>query len=130
MALNDIIALGVQIASSVTDSLKPNVTHEAWIGQNATGKPSYASPVTLRCIIDDSQKNITTLGGSVITVMATLTFLDPITPNGTSGRREPIDPRDRFTLPNGFTGKIIDSPGSVINPATGVGFIQQIMLGR
>lgn len=128
MALSDIIALGVQVASSTTESLKVSVLHEAWTGQSATGKPSYSSQ-TVKCIVDDSQKTIVTGSGRVVTAMATLTFLDPVPANGASGRREPIDPRDRFTLPNGFTGYVIETPGSVINPETGQGFIQEIMLG-
>lgn len=129
MSLAGIIRTGVRIADKVTKSVQGDMVLEAWIGQSVTGLPTYASPVTIKCIEDDTQKTITTVSGQVITVMSTLTILEEISDNGTAGRHEPIDTRDRITTPSGFVGKIINAPGSVVDPGTGKGFIQSIMLG-
>ncbi len=129
MSLAGIIRKGVSIANKQTKSVQGDATLEAWTGQSVTGKPTYASPVTFKCIEDDKQKPITTIAGQVVTVMSTLTVLEAISPNGTAGRHEPIDTRDRITTPSGFIGRVIDAPGSVVDPSTGKGFIQTIMLG-
>lgn len=129
MSLATIIRKGVQIADKVTKSVQGDMILEQWISQSVTGTPTYASPVTVKCIEDDTQKTIVTTAGKVITVMSTLTILQAIPSNGAAGRHEPIDPRDKITTPSGFVGKIIDTPGSVVDPGTGKGFIQSIMLG-
>lgn len=122
------IRRGVKLVDKFTLDGQAQITHEAWIAQDKFGKATYALPVTLRCVIDSRQRIIITTGGQTITVMSTLTFTSPIAPNGAFGRREPIDPRDKITLPNGFTGPIIDT-SAPIDPKTGAGYIQQIMLG-
>jgi len=122
------VRLGVKLADQFTSDGQSVITHEAWIGQDKFGKATYAAPTHPRCVIDSRQRIIVTTGGQNLTVMATLTFTSPVEPNGTPGRREPIDPRDRITLPNGFTGPIIDA-SAPIDPKTGMGYIQQIMLG-
>lgn len=129
MSLAGIIRKGVSIANKVTKSVQGDMILEQWISQSATGKPTYASPITVKCIEDDTQKTIVTASGQVIAVMSTLTILETIASNGTAGRHEPIDVRDKITTPSGFVGKIINAPGSVVDPGTEKGFIQSIMLG-
>lgn len=129
MSLATILRKGVQIADKVTKSVQGDMILEQWISQSVTGKPTYASPITIKCIEDDKQKTITTTSGQVVTVMSTLTILVTIPSNGAAGRHEPIDTRDRITTPSGFVGKVIEAPGSVVDPGTEKGFIQQIMLG-
>jgi hypothetical protein len=129
MSLATVIRKGVSIADKVTKSVQGNMILEAWIGQSITGLATYASPITVKCIEDDTQKTITIASGQVITVMSTLTILEAIPSNGASGRHEPIDTRDKITTPSGFVGKVIETPGSVVDPGTGKGFIQSIMLG-
>lgn len=125
---SNFIRLGAKLADQFTRDGQSEVTHEAWIGQDKFGKETYAAPVTLRGAIDSRQRLIVTTGGKTITIMSTITFTQAIAPNGAAGRREPIDPRDRITLPNGFSGPIIDT-GAPIDPKTGMGYIQQVMLG-
>lgn len=129
MSLAGIIRTGVRIADKVTKSVQGDMILEQWIGQSVSGKPTYASPITVKCIEDDKQKTIVTAAGQAITVMSTLTILEAVPENGTAGRKEPIDPRDKITTPSGFVGRVIDTPGSVVDPGTGKGFIQSIMLG-
>lgn len=129
MSLAGTIRKGVSIADKVTKSVQGDMILEQWIGQSVTGVPSFAAPLEIKCIEDDKQKTIVTTAGKVITVMSTLTILEAIPSNGTAGRKEPIDPRDKITTPSGFVGKVIETPGSVVDPGTGKGFIQSIMLG-
>lgn len=129
MSLASIIRKGVSIADKVTKSVQGDMILEQWVGQNVTGKPTYASPLEIKCIEDDTQKTIITASGQVVTVMSSLTILQAIPSNGTAGRHEPIDPRDKIITPSGFVGKVIVTPDSVVDPSTGKGFIQSIMLG-
>lgn len=121
---------GVKLVDQFTQDGQVEITHEAWIAQDKFGKPQYAAPTdpAPRCVIDSRQRVVVTTGGQAITIMSTLTFTSPTASNGAPGRREPIDPRDKITLPNGFTGPIIDS-AAPIDPKTNMGYIQQIMLG-
>lgn len=125
----DVIKLGVKIASTVTKGVQCKVTLYQWTGKDGFGNLTYSTPLTPRCILDRTNKVIQ-LGNQMVSVSATLTFLDSIPANGAAGRREPIDPNDKIVLPDGFTAPIKDAPGSVINPETGQGFVNQVFLGR
>jgi hypothetical protein len=90
-----------------------DVQHEAWIGDlDAYKKPDLDDPVTLRGMVQEGTMQIRTARGETIAVRACISFFEPITPNGATGRREPIDPRDRLTLPSGYTGVIVNAPGA------------------
>lgn len=124
----------IKIADTVTLDLglQCEVQHYAFIGSDARGKPTYADPVTVTCVVDRTNREISTANGKVINISATLTKIGDLAPNGAvtnPARREPIDPRDKIVLPDGLTGPIIDTPGSVTDPETDRGFIQSIMLG-
>lgn len=125
----EILRSGIKIAHNLTKGVQGEIQHYAWTGQDGYGKPTYPiSPVSLLCVIDRTNKVIT-VNGQLVTISATLTFVGDVAPNGATGRREPIDPRDKIILPDGFTAPIIDTPGSVTDPVTGRGFIQSVMLG-
>lgn len=123
-----ILRLGIKIADSLTKGVQSYAVLEPWLEQSVHGDDVYGLPVPIQCIVDRTNKMIEH-GGEQITVGATLTVIGDIQPNGATGRREPIDPRDRITLPDGFTGPVISSPNSVIDPSTNRGFIHEIMLG-
>ena len=125
----ELLRAGIAIADTLTKGVQVDVTLEAWTGQSGFGVESFASPVTIKCVLDLTRKQIKTDSGREITIVATLTKVGDVAPNGTAGRREPIDPRDRITLPDGTTGPIIDVPGAVVDPGTGRGFINAIMIG-
>lgn len=96
------------------------VTHEAWIGQDSYEDPIYDVPVIRKALIQEG--TIPHRGGQdgeSITTRACISFREPVEPNGAVGRNEPIDPRDRITLPSGLTGPIVSDGGAVINPSTG-----------
>jgi hypothetical protein len=89
-----------------------DVSYEAWIGADAYNKPTFDPPVVRKAIVQEGTRQIRTPGGEEIAVRACISFFEPILPNGASGRREPVDPRDRLTLPSGYTGQIVDNNGS------------------
>lgn len=127
----EILRSGVKIANSLTRGVQCNISHEAMIGTDGMGSFTYASSVNRKCVVDMTTRVIK-MGGELITVAATLTFVGDVPANGAvtdPPRVEPIDPRDRITLPNGWTGPIISSPGAVIDPGTNRGIIQEVMLG-
>jgi hypothetical protein len=125
----DILVAGIAVTNTLTKGVQVDCTLAAWTGQDAYGSATYAAPVTFQAVLDRTNKQLVTLG-KVIDVAATLTIVGDLAPNGATDRREPIDPRDVITLPDGFTGPIIDVPNAVTDPITGRGLIQQIMLGK
>lgn len=130
MGLGDIIRSGIAIADNVTVGVQVNVSHEAWTGQNGLGTPTYAAAVTRQAIVDLTRKQRMTATGVLVNVVATVIILETVAPNGAAGRREPIDPRDIITLPDGTTGPIFDAPASVVDPATNRPFFNQIYIGE
>jgi hypothetical protein len=112
MSLADIVKAGVAIADSQTQSLQVPVTFEAWIGDDEVySRPQYAAPVTMMALVEMKQRLIRLPNEEEILQRAMVTFLRPIAPNGAAERREPIDPRDKITLPNGYTGPIKNVEG-------------------
>jgi len=118
----------VEAVNAQTTTLQANVVHEAWIGQDDYGVPRYAAPVGRPALIHEgtTQRRLPT--GDVITTRACVTFYSPVPSNGASGRRDPIDPRDRITLPSGLTGPIVDAPGAGIDPSTGHPYVSVFWL--
>lgn len=88
------------------------VTHEAWIGADAYDKPTYDAPAQLDAVFQEGTRQVRTATGETITTQACVLLLGTVAPNGAAGRREPIDPRDRITLPSGYTGPIVENPGA------------------
>lgn len=128
MDLAKIVRKAVAVVDTVTDSFQANVLYFAWVGQDIYGKPTFASMVPHKALIDYHQKLRQVSTGKAIMTLAHLTVLDPITANGALGRQEPIDTRDIFVLPNGVSGPIVDSKGFV-DAGTGNPFVQEVWLG-
>ncbi len=118
---------GVATADSITTSLQVNIRHYAWIGANDRGGPLYASPVTIKAIVDMRPRLRRTSDGTEVMQRCQVTIPRPIRPNGAAGRREPIDPRDKIVLPDGFTGPILDIEGPV-DPVTNRPYISDIRM--
>lgn len=126
-----ILLSGIQIANKLTAGVQSSVTVERWIRQTIEGTPIYDEPMSPSplCVVDMAQKQIIGRDGKTISIMATLTFIGDIAPNGAVGRQEPFDTRDRITLPSGQVGIIVSAPNSVINPDTKRGLIHTVVLG-
>lgn len=128
MAFDDLVRTGVSLANDLTGSLQTTVTHEAWTGMDELGDETYAGPVTLNAIVNQRQRERRTNTGETIMTRAEITILETITPNGAAGRVEPIDNRDRITLPDGTTGPIVDTEG-ILDPDTNRPYFARVWLG-
>lgn len=128
MGLADIIRNGVAIAKRTTADLQVPVTYYAWTGVDGYNKPTFAAAQELMAIVDFRQRRRRLADGTEIVQTATVTFVQPLTANGASGRREPIDPRDKIVLPNGHVGPILEVSGPV-DPATSLPYLVDVMLG-
>ena len=130
MSLATVIRNAVATAKSVTSALQANITLAAWTGHATSGaQPTYATAVTLPALIEQGPVAFRTAAGETITVKAIVHILQPITANGTASREEPIDPRDKITLPNGTVGAPIMSAGGFVDPSTGLPYLYTVALG-
>lgn len=131
MALADVLRKQVANLSKIVDSFKGNVSFYAWIGQNGAGTDEYAAVVTVRAVISMKKEQRYTASSGLVMTHATLTVLDGIadtTANTGQVREQPVDPRDKFILPDGSTAPVVDS-GGPMDPSTSRGFINKITLG-
>lgn len=111
MGLDTLVRSAVKIADSVTKTLQVTVQHEAWTLQAGDGEPVYADPIDRRMLYEIKRRQVTSRDGRELTSQHQLLSLDPIQPNGAEGRREPIDERDRLTLPDGTVAPILSIEG-------------------
>jgi hypothetical protein len=128
LAFNDIIRNGVAIADRLTKDLQAIVTHEAWVGQTGSGRSMYGPPINRKAIVDTRVRDRVTNAGQTVTTRASIQFLEAIEPNGAIGRVEPIDPRDRITLPDGTSGPIVDI-GGFIDGQTNRPYTSEVWIG-
>ncbi len=132
MALVDVVRNGVKIAANLTRSFQESVTHVPWIGQDGAGKDLPGTPVVRRALVDRTGRPVEISSGVLITIIATITFLDPIeatTANAGQTRVNPIDPRDNFILADGTTAPVVLG-GGFNDAGTGSPFVNTVKLGR
>jgi hypothetical protein len=127
MALADTVRAGVALANSLTGSLQVTVQHEAWTHSDKQGAPKFDAPIAQPALVEYKHQLYRMPGGQEVTQRARVTFVGPIAGNGAEGRREPIDPRDRITLPDGTTGPILDVQG-LADPATAGAYLYVVAL--
>lgn len=131
MGLGSILRSAVATAHRVThgsDGVQTAVTFEAWTGLDGYGKPTFAVAKTLTAVVERQQRLIRTNTGQDLMSRMRVLVLDPPKAHGATGRTEPIDPRDRLTLPDGTTGLILDVDG-VIDPTTERPFAYEVWVG-
>lgn len=127
----ELLEVGINIANSLTPGVQSICVLEQFIGSGPSGDFEYDDPINVNAVVDYTNK-VSIREGQIVTVSATITVLERIEPNlavTDPPRKNPIDPRDKLTLPDGSTGSIISVPGAVNNPKTGTGFIQVIEIG-
>ena len=129
--MSTLVSSLIAVADNLTTSmgLQASVTHYAWTANGSTyGEPTYATGVARNAIVEMKQRLRRLAGGQEVLQQASVTFPRPITANGATGRREPIDPRDKIVLPNGYTGPILSVEG-LENPDTTAPYMLEVILG-
>lgn len=128
MSLADTVASAVAVANQVTAGLQIEVSIEAWIGNTETAAKEYDVAVGYDAIFEQRNDLVRDFNGDEVTSVAKLTILRPIVANGADDRREPFDPRDRVTLPDGEIGVAVKEQ-ALVNPNTGLPYMHEIWLG-
>lgn len=126
--LADLIRDVIAVANDVTTTLQGTVTLTPYLGQDRFGTESWGAPVSYKAIIVRESRMRFVDETRMALVKAYVAFLQPITPNGTAGRQEPIDPKDKITLPDGFTAPIVETSG-LLNPDTNRGYYAEVWMG-
>lgn len=127
MSIRTIVVKAISIVNNVTSSLQANVTLEAWLDSNLDGSALYDLPVTLKALVEGEQKRMVNTESEEVVSTTKITIIGPVADNGAPGRREPIDPRDRLTMPDGITAPIIMVKG-LIDPLTTRPYLFEIWL--
>lgn len=128
MSFDGLIRSALETADSLTADLQATVSHEAWQSQDAMGQPTYAAAVDRLAIVEQRLEEIRDANGREVLTQAKVTFLRPIPPEGTAGRVEPVDQRDRLTLPDGTKAPIVKVEG-LTDPDTTRPYMLEVWLG-
>lgn len=130
MSLASIVRSGVATANKITGSLQGVVTIKQWTGQTAFGDATYGKTLKIPAIIEQGEKQFEMQNGTSIVTKATVTFLQPVPVNGAAGRVEPIDGRDKLTLPDGTTGPTMVGAPMIVDPASSKPYFQIVGIGK
>lgn len=132
MGYEDILRDAISgILSPEFETMKLNIQHHQWIGDDGEGTDLFADPVTRRGLVDLTKRERNTSNGVTVMTFATITWLDHWTPasaNPGKVRENPIDPRDRFVLPDGGTAPIVQT-GGFADSLTAKPFVNDTILG-
>jgi hypothetical protein len=104
MGFDNIVRKGVALAHKLTTSLQDTCVHYAWTGTNDASEDIYNSGTNRLALVEMKQSLRYGPDNAPVVSVATLTFLVPITAEGSDNRREPIDPRDRRKHNDDFQG--------------------------
>ena len=128
MSLLDTLRAGVKIADQVTKSLQATVSYERYVADTGGyGADTYLPPVSLRAIVDFKSQQVRTREGILTVTRAVITLLD-INAVIAATNGEGIGNQDRFTLPDGDTGPLLDI-GGFIDAGTGHPIATEAMIG-
>lgn len=130
MSLADSIRDAVGVVHSYTADLQVEIQIEPWMGPPITfgGPDQFAGPIFPKGFVQEGEVHHKRANGQAITTRAKVAFLGPVPPNGAPGRQEPIDPRDRVTLPSGLSGHLVQLPDVMTNPQTGQPYVRVMWL--
>jgi len=127
MSLLDTLRSAVKIADEVTKPLQATVLYSRLIGTDGYGAPTYAPAVSLKAIVDYKSTQVRTQEGILTVSRAIITLLDinaVVTATGGAG----VDNNDKFVLPDGDTGPILDIRG-FIDAGTGHPIATEVVIG-
>lgn len=116
------------VVDPVTKSAQSNVQYFRWISDlDGMGTPGYAAKKILKAAIDWKQVQVRTPQGTDTTSRASLIFTNTAAlMAATAGKG--IGDKDKFILPDGTTGPILDL-GGFIDPGTSIPFATEVYLG-
>lgn len=128
MSLLDILRSAVKIADGVTKDIQATVQYsQAVPDSSGYGDFTYPNTVSLRAIVDFKARQVRTREGVLTVTRATIDLLDVnaiVAATGGVG----IGNDDKFVLPDGDTGPILDL-GGFIDAGTGQPIATTVMLG-
>jgi hypothetical protein len=127
MSLLDVVRGGVKIADSVTKPLQAMVTYQRYMGSDGYGDPSWADPVQLRAIVDYRSSSVRTPDGILTVSRASIMLLDIDVVLAVTDSKG-VDNNDKFILPDGDTGPILDIKGFV-DAIRGIPVATEVMIG-
>lgn len=131
MAFDDLVRSGVALANSLTGPLQAQITVERWTGAaNEFGDPTFAAAVTVPALVEHKQRYRQTSAGQVVLTSAKVSILDASALPDLGGvRTDPIDLRDRVTLPDALSpAPIVDVEG-LVDPDTDAPYVLELWLG-
>lgn len=130
MSLDSIVRKGVKTIDKITKSLQPEVTILQWVGSgDGYGSPGSIKTVKYRAVVEEGDQPRRLPNGLEVMTVAYLIIIQPVKPNGASGRDEPIDGRDIFILPSGLKASVAASRG-VDDSKTKKQYYHEVWLGR
>ena len=127
MSLLDVVRSAIKIADSAIKPLQAIVTYERYTSSDGYGAQIYAAPVLLRAIVDYVSSQVRTQEGILTVSRATITLLDIAAIVAATGGKG-IDNNDKFTLPDGDTGPLLDIRGFV-DAGTGNPVATEVVIG-
>lgn len=132
MGFRDLTRSLLQVADGLTggtSGFQDTVHLYYWTGIGDFGEPTYqATAIGINAIVIEKQFKRRLSNGEDVIQKAEITIPRPLAAQGAANRREPIDPRDKLVLPNGYTGPILSVDGPV-DPATHLPFMMTVILG-
>jgi len=121
----DIVRAGVAVADSLTSTLQKEVLHQSFSEATKDGylKVTWVGGTFRKALIESvNQQARASQGGrddgTVVYATTKLTLIRPVF----------VDPRDRFTLPDGRIGLIVSVNG-LVDPDTGRLYLVEVFLG-
>jgi hypothetical protein len=125
------IRSGLKIIDKEVKSVEEFVTHFAWVSQDGFGEPTYDPPAgTPRRAIVQRKNMIRKLpnGGQLVAISASVFFVLPFADQGTPGRQEPLDPRDKIKI-SGVMEDDLVWVGGLQDPGTSRPFYLEAWIG-
>jgi len=132
MSLLDVLRSGVHIADNVTKTLQATVSYWRYVSEDGYGTKTYSPPETsagiqLRAIVDYKSTQVRTREGILTVSRAVITLLDiAAVVAATNGLG--IGNDDKFVLPDGDTGPLLDIRG-FIDAGTGHPIATEVVIG-
>ena len=127
MSLLDVLRAGVAVADSVTKPLQAYVIYHRFLGSDAYGAPVFAAPVQMKAIVDYVSSQVRTPEGILTVSRASILLID-VKEVLKATDNVGVDNGDRFFLPDGDTGPILDIRGFV-DAITGIPVATEVMIG-